>query len=138
MPEFEGTSETLSFQQALEDAVRKAYTAYQRRTHTDPLFSYVVKRISGHLRTLTVVIETVLDESESKSQEPPRQQEPKDQRESKDERESRDQRAPKDSRPIDVQDPIKALLEKQRRNEELTPNEQALIDLLRQEPKKDR
>src|SRR5687767_8522358 len=65
MPEFEGTSTTLSFQGALEDAVRKAYTAYQRRTHTEPLFSYVVKRVSGHLRTLTVVIETVLDEGEA-------------------------------------------------------------------------
>lgn len=115
MPEFEGTSETLSLQGALEDAVRKAYTAYERRTHTDPLFSYVVKRISGHLRTLTVVIETVLEESESKGT---------------------DSRT--DQGPIATTDPIKALLDKQRRNEALTPNEQALIDLLLQEPKKDR
>lgn len=115
MPEFEGTSETLSFQGALEDAVRKAYTAYQRRTHTDPLFSYVVKRISGHLRTLTVVIETVLDEREGKGEEPR-----------------------KDQAPIAAKDPIQALVDKQRRNEELTANEQALIDLLKQDPKSDR
>jgi hypothetical protein len=64
MPEFEGVSETLSVQEALEAAVRKAYTAYQRRTHTEPLFSYVVKRISGHLRTVTVVIETIVEEKQ--------------------------------------------------------------------------
>jgi hypothetical protein len=115
MPEFEGTSETLSFQGALEDAVRKAYTAHERRTHTDPLFSYVVKRISGHLRTLTVVIETVPNETESKGDD------------------SRKQQAP-----VATQDPIKELLDKQRRNVELTPNEQALIDLLLQDPKGDR
>jgi hypothetical protein len=114
MPEFEGTSESLSFQGALEDAVRKAYTAYERRTHTDPLFSYVVKRISGHLRTLTVVIETVLDEGGDSSRDTHKEG------------------------PIATQDPIRALLEKQRRKEELTANEQALIDLLLQEPKKDR
>jgi hypothetical protein len=115
MPDFEGTSDTLNFQGALEDAVRKAYTAYERRTHTDPLFSYVVKRISGHLRTLTVVIETVLDEGEKK------------------------ENAPRtDEGPIATKDPIKELLDKQRRNEALTPSEQALIDLLLQEPKKDR
>ena len=37
--------------------------------------------------------------------------------------------APAESRTSGV-DPIKALLDKQRRNEPLTPNEQALIDLL--------
>ena len=114
MPEFEGISETLSLQEALEAAVRKAYTAHERRTHTEPLFSYVVKRISGHLRTVTVVIETVVDEKAS---------------------------APKpaavDRGPIAATDPIKALLDKQRRQEPLTANEQALIDLLRQEPKTD-
>ena len=114
MPEFEGVSETLSVQEALEAAVRKAYTAYERRTHTEPLFSYVVKRISGHLRTVTVVIETVLDENAS---------------------------GPKptaaDRGPITATDPIKALLAKQSRQEPLTPNEQALIDLQRQEPRTD-
>ena len=113
MPEFEGVSETLSLQEALEAAVRKAYTAHERRTHTEPLFSYVVKRISGHLRTVTVVIETVLDEKAS---------------------------TPKpaaDRGLITATDPIKTLLDKQRRQEPLTPNEQALIDLLRQEPKSD-
>ncbi len=113
MPEFEGVSETLSVQEALEAAVRKAYTAYERRTHTEPLFSYVVKRISGHLRTVTVVIETILDDKAS---------------------------APKpaatDRGPVTVTDPIKELLDKERRQEPLTPTEQALIDLLRQEPKK--
>jgi hypothetical protein len=106
MPEFEGTSDTLSIQEALEDAVRKAYTAHQRRTHTEPLFSYVVKRIGGHLRKVTVVIETVLEEP------------------------ARTPAAPQ-------QDPIQALLDKHRRHEPLTPNEQALIDLLQQEPKND-
>ena len=111
MAEFEGTSDSLSFQAALEEAVRKAYTAYQRRTHTDPLFSYVVKRITGHLRTLTVVIETVLDETaESKPPAAP-------------------SKAPADRAPS-TDDPIQALIDKQRRNEELTPNEQALIQLL--------
>ena len=114
MPEFEGTSETLSFQGALEDAVRKAYTAYERRTHTDPLFSYVVKRISGHLRTLTVVIETVLDDDPV-----PRPD------------------APGDRESTVTSSPISQLLEKQRRNEELTANEQALLDLLSQEPRRD-
>jgi hypothetical protein len=114
MPEFEGVSETLSLQEALEAAVRKAYTAHERRTHTEPLFSYVVKRISGHLRTVTVVIETIVDEKAS---------------------------APKpaaaDRGPITATDPIRALLDKQSRQEPLTPNEQALIDLLRQAPKSD-
>lgn len=120
MPEFEGTSESLSFQAALEEAVRKAYTAYQRRTHTDPLFSYVVKRISGHLRTLTVVIETVLEEgAENKGKASPKE-------------------AAAPSKPpiedaVPANDPIKALIEKQRRNEELTPNEKALIELLLKE-----
>ena len=114
MPEFEGISETLSLQEALEAAVRKAYTAHERRTHTEPLFSYVVKRISGHLRTVTVVIETVLDEKAST---------PKP--------------AAADRGAITATDPIKALLDKQSRHEPLTPNEQALIDLLRQEPKTD-
>ena len=115
MPEFEGTSETLSVQQALEDAVRKAYTAYERRTHTDPLFSYVVKRISGHLRTVTVVIETVLEETPTKSTAPPAAAEP--------------------AEPETSTDPIRALIAKQRRNEALTPNEQALLDLLRDSDK---
>jgi hypothetical protein len=118
MPEFEGTSDSLNLQAALEEAVRKAYTAYQRRTHTDPLFSYVVKRISGHLRTLTVVIETVLDESaESKTPAAP-------------------SKAPAESAPATTSDPIQALIDKQRRHEELTPNEQALIELLLKDDKK--
>jgi hypothetical protein len=118
MPEFEGTSDSLSFQAALEEAVRKAYTAYQRRTHTDPLFSYVVKRISGHLRTLTVVIETVLEEgAESKTA-------------------AASSRAPVESASATTSDPIQALIDKQRRNEALTPNEQALIDLLLKDDKK--
>jgi len=117
MPEFEGTSDSLSFQAALEEAVRKAYTAYQRRTHTDPLFGYVVKRISGHLRTLTVVIETVLEEgAESKPKDAPKEA-------------AMPSKAPVESAPV-TNDPIKALIEKQRRNEELTPNEKALIELL--------
>jgi hypothetical protein len=116
MPEFEGTSDTLSFQGALEDAVRKAYTAYQRRTHTDPLFGYVVKRISGHLRTLTVVIETVLDESERQAQGP-----------------GPSQSASVEPASAAAPNPIQELLDKQRRNEALTPNEQALLDLLRQD-----
>jgi hypothetical protein len=111
MPEFEGTSDTLSFQGALEDAVRKAYTAYQRRTHTDPLFSYVVKRISGHLRTLTVVIETVLEERPGESA-----------------------GAAVEPASSAAASPVQSLLDKQRRNETLTPNEQALLDLLRQDP----
>jgi hypothetical protein len=114
MPEFEGVSETLSLQEALEAAVRKAYTAYERRTHTEPLFSYVVKRISGHLRTVTVVIETILEEKPSTPT-----------------------TATTEHGPISTTDPIKALLDKQRRQEPLTPNEQALIDLLRQDPKND-
>jgi hypothetical protein len=115
MPEFEGTSETLNLQAALEDAVRKAYTASERRTHTDPLSGYVVKRISGHLRTLTVVIETVAAPQEGERQ-----------------------AAHTSQTPIASTDPIKALLDKQRRNEPLTPNEQALIELLMQEPRTDR
>jgi hypothetical protein len=114
MPEFEGVSETLSLQEALEAAVRKAYTAYERRTHTEPLFTYVVKRISGHLRTVTVVIETVLEEQPSTPT-----------------------TATAERGPISTTDPIKALLDKQRRHEPLTPNEEALIDLLRQDPKSD-
>ena len=114
MPEFEGVSETLSLQEALEAAVRKAYTGHERRTHTEPLFSYVVKRISGHLRTVSVVIETIAEEKAST---------PKP--------------AASDRGPLATTDPIKALLDKQRRQETLTPNEQALIDLLRQEPKSD-
>lgn len=116
MPEFEGVSETLSVQEALEAAVRKAYTAYERRTHTEPLFSYVVKRISGHLRTVTVVIETILEEKPSTPA---------------------PTTATVESGPISTTDPIKALLDKQRRQEPLTANEQALIDLLRQDPKND-
>jgi len=115
MPEFEGVSETLSLQEALEAAVRKAYTAYQRRTHTEPLFSYAVKRITGHLRTVTVVIETLAEETPGA---------PKS--------------ATAESAPSMAEDPIKALLDKHRRAEALTPNEQALIELLQQEPKKDR
>ena len=90
MPEFEGVSETLSLQEALEAAVRKAYTAHERRTHTEPLFSYVVKRISGHLRTVTVVIETIVDDKAST---------PKP--------------AVAERGPITAVDPIKALLDKQ-------------------------
>ena len=115
MPEFEGVSETLSLQEALEAAVRKAYTAYQRRTHTEPLLRYEVKRITGHLRTVTVVIETLAEETPS-APTPPTEE----------------------AVPTATADPIKALLDKQRRGEPLTPNEQALIELLRQDPKKDR
>jgi hypothetical protein len=111
MPEFEGVSETLSVQEALEAAVRKAYTAHQRRTHTEPLFSYVVKRISGHLRTVTVVIETVQEET-------PRTPEP----------------VAAEGGSVTTDDPVQQLLDKQRRQEPLTPNEQALLDLLRQDP----
>jgi hypothetical protein len=115
MPEFEGTSDALSFQAALEDAVRKAYTAYQRRTHTDPLFSYVVKRVTGHLRTLTVVIETVQDVRDV----PPAPA-----------------AAPAPAaEPSGTGDPVRELLDKHRRNEPLTPSEQALLDLLRDDPK---
>jgi len=116
MPEFEGVSETLSVQEALEAAVRKAYTAYQRRTHTEPLFSYVVKRISGHLRTVTVVIETILDDTATAPAAPPA--------------------AVSDRGASAASDPIQALVDKERRGETLTANEQALLDLLRKEPGK--
>ena len=111
MPEFEGVSEALSVQEALEAAVRKAYTAHQRRTHTEPLFSYVVKRISGHLRTVTVVIETVQEEATGTPAPPVAE-----------------------GALATSDDPIQQLLDKQRRQEALTPNEQALLDLLRQDP----
>jgi hypothetical protein len=126
MPEFEGVSETLSVQEALEAAVRKAYTAHQRRTHTEPLFSYVVKRIGGHLRTVTVVIETVLEETSSVPA--PAAVE-------------RSGVTPPAADPIRepaAADPIRELLDRQRRGEPLSANEQALIDLLRQDPKGDR
>ena len=113
MPEFEGTSETLNLQAALEDAIRKAYTASERRTHTDPLSGYVVKRISGHLRTLTVVIETA---TVARAAEPASQASPSS---------------------ATGADPIKQLLDKRRRNEPLTANEQALIELLEQGPGSD-
>jgi len=116
MPEFEGTSDELSFQVALEEAVRKAYTAYQRRSHTDPLFTYVVKRISGHLRTLTVVIETVAPEPAPNPA----------------------AAGQTDEDAVSTPDPVKALLDKQRRNEPLTDNEQALLELLQQDPGKPR
>jgi hypothetical protein len=128
MPEFEGTSTTLSFQGALEEAVRKAYTAYQRRTHTEPLFSYVVKRVSGHLRTLTVVIETVLDDAEAPATPTDTPATPTD---------TPKEGAARAEAAISTKDPIRELLDKQRRNEPLTPNEQALIDLLRQDPTND-
>ena len=125
MPEFEGVSETLSLQEALEAAVRKAYTAYQRRTHTEPLFSYAVKRITGHLRTVTVVIETLAEETPSAPK--PATAEP-----------ATTTTKPAPAEPASTTtDPINALVEKHRRGEALTPNEQALIDLLRQEPKQD-
>jgi hypothetical protein len=134
MPEFEGTSETLSFQGALEEAVRKAYTAYQRRTHTEPLFTYVVKRISGHLRTLTVVIETVLDEDKPQ----PSAAAPEESlvaAPAEAPRPSSSTTEPTEAA-SSTADPVKALLEKERRNEPLTPNERALIELLRQDPKR--
>lgn len=115
MPEFEGVSETLSVQEALEAAVRKAYTGHERRTHTEPLLSYVVKRISGHLRTVTVVIETIQDEKPSAPAP-----------------------AAVERGSASATDPIRELVERQRRGEQLSANEQALIDLLRQDPKKDR
>jgi hypothetical protein len=61
MAEFEGMSKTSDFQEALEDAVQKALRAI---THTDPMVSYSVKRITGvrggiaGLREITVVIDT--------------------------------------------------------------------------------
>ena len=122
MPEFEGVSETLSVQEALEAAVRKAYTAYERRTHTEPLFSYVVKRISGHLRTVTVVIETILEEKPSVPTAPA----------------TTTTTTTADRGPGSAADPIRALVDKQQRGEALTPNEQALLDLLRQDPKAER
>jgi hypothetical protein len=109
MPEFEGVSETLSIQEALEAAVRKAYTAHERRSHTEPLFSYVVKRITGHLRTVTVVIETVLDDAPTAPTTATAERGPA------------------------TTDPIRALLDKQSRGEPLTPNEQTLLELLRQD-----
>jgi len=118
MPEFEGISESLSLQEALEDAVRKAYTASQRRTHTDPLAGYVVRRITGHLRTLTVVIETVADEPAARPSTVA------------DEPTARPRAEPG---PVTTADPIQQLLDKQRRNEPLTANEQALLDLLRRD-----
>ena len=120
MPEFEGISESLSLQEALEDAVRKAYTASQRRTHTDPLAGYVVKRITGHLRTLTVVIETVADEPAARPSTVA------------DEPTARPRPSRAEPGPVTTADPIQQLLDKQRRNEPLTANEQALLDLPRQ------
>jgi hypothetical protein len=61
MHEFEGTSETSNFQEALENAIKKALGAV---SHTEPMVSYTVKRIGGkrgglgQLNKLTVVIET--------------------------------------------------------------------------------
>ena len=108
MPEFEGVSETLSVQEALEAAVRKAYTAHQRRTHTEPLFGYVVKRITGHLRTVTVVIETIQEDNAGTP-------------------------APSTAErgAVATDDPVSQLLDKERRGEPLTANEQALLELLR-------
>jgi hypothetical protein len=133
MPEFEGVSESLSLQEALEDAVRKAYTASQRRTHTDPLAGYVVKRITGHLRTLTVVIETVADEPAAR---PPTVADEPAARPSTvaDEPAARPRPSRAEPGPVTTADPIQQLLDKQRRNEPLTANEQALLDLLRQAP----
>jgi hypothetical protein len=125
MAEFEGTSDTLSLQAALEEAVRKAYTGYERRTHTEPLRGYVVKRISGHLRTLTVVIETVAEERTAST--PEARAEP-----------AAPSAPDTQSAPLADTDVVGHLLAKQRRNEPLTANEQALIDLLRQDPKPDR
>ena len=119
MPEFEGVSETLSVQEALEAAVHKAYTAHQRRTHTEPLFSYVIKRISGHLRTVTVVIETIAEEKTSDPEQ----------------KASTPSTGVVDRGPITATDPVRALLDKQSRGEPLTANEEALLDLLRQPPK---
>ena len=135
MPEFEGTSTTLSFQGALEEAVRKAYTAYQRRTHTEPLFSYVVKRVSGHLRTLTVVIETVLDDVEAPATPTDTPATPTDTPATP--TDTPKEGAARAEASISTKDPIRELLDKQRRKEPLTPNEQALIDLLRQDPTND-
>jgi hypothetical protein len=133
MPEFEGVSESLSLQEALEDAVRKAYTASQRRTHTDPLAGYVVKRITGHLRTLTVVIETVADEPAAR---PSTVADEPTARPSTvaDEPAARPRPSRAEPGPVTTADPIQQLLDKQRRNEPLTANEQALLDLLRQAP----
>jgi hypothetical protein len=133
MPEFEGVSESLSLQEALEDAVRKAYTASQRRTHTDPLAGYVVKRITGHLRTLTVVIETVADEPAAR---PSTVADEPTARPSTvaDEPTARPRPSRAEPGPVTTADPIQQLLDKQRRNEPLTANEQALLDLLRQAP----
>ena len=122
MPEFEGTSENLSLQEALEDAVRKAYTASERRSHTDPLARYVVKRISGHLRSLTVVIETVAAETSAPSPAPPSEAAA-----------APSAAPPRETTAAPSADPIQQLLDKQRRNEPLTANEQALIELLRKD-----
>jgi hypothetical protein len=60
MPEFEGASDSSNLQEALERAVEKALNAV---SHTDPMVSYVVKRISGtksgfsQLNQITVVID---------------------------------------------------------------------------------
>jgi len=61
MPEFEGVSEAGRFQEALEDAIKKALGSVQ---HTDPMASYVVKQIRGSkgglagLNQVVVTIET--------------------------------------------------------------------------------
>lgn len=63
MPEFEGTSDTSNLQEALERAVQKALST---ASHTHPMVSYIVKRISGvrggiaGFRNLTVVIDADL------------------------------------------------------------------------------
>jgi len=63
MPDFEGVSDSSNFQQALEQALQ---TALRTITHSDPMISYVVKRISGlrggyaGFNKLTVVIEADL------------------------------------------------------------------------------
>jgi len=69
MPEFEGTSNTSNFTQALEDAVKKARSTV---SITDVLITYTVKKISGRkggfagFNELTVVIDADLHEKKQK------------------------------------------------------------------------
>jgi hypothetical protein len=63
MPEFEGTSDQFNFEEALGKAVQKALETI---SHTEPMVSYTVKKISGlkgglaGLKRLTVVIDADL------------------------------------------------------------------------------
>ncbi len=69
MPEFEGTSKTSNFEEALEDAVKKARSS---TSVADSMVSYTVKKISGRkggfagFNELTVVIDADLHEKKQK------------------------------------------------------------------------